>query len=141
MLCALSCLCGLALYSKKFSVAGKSKYIKVVDRVSFGLDKHLVLVKVGKEHFLFLLGKKDFQTVAKVEIDDETAEKEQDNEEKETAFNFREIFDKYVGKDLKKTRTGPQNSQKEETPDRNETMRENIERLRKMQEKSFDKEV
>nr|WP_252891227.1 hypothetical protein [Thermoclostridium stercorarium] len=101
----------------------------------------MVLVKVGKEHFLFLLGKKDFQTVAKVEIDDETAEKEQDNEEKETAFNFREIFDKYVGKDLKKTRTGPQNSQKEETPDRNETMRENIERLRKMQEKSFDKEV
>ena len=54
---------------KKFSTANRSKHINVIERVSVGLDKHLILIQVGTEHYLFLSGRKDFKMVAKVAID------------------------------------------------------------------------
>lgn len=126
---------------KKFSAAGQSRFIKVVDRVSLGFDKHLILVKIGEEYYLFLSGKRDFKMVAKVGIDAETAEEPVQNSSEHTnpVFDFREIFDRYVGKSSKKT-SKSKRVNREELPERNE-MKENIERLKRMQEKTDDKEV
>jgi len=127
---------------KKFSAAGQSRYIKVMDRVSLGLDKHLVLVKVGTGYYLFLSGRKDFKMVAKVDIESENAAEPEKNGNgnNEPVFDFREIFDRYANRDRKKTLKSRKNNSEEDVEEISE-LKENIERLKKMQEKSSDKEV
>lgn len=127
---------------KKFAAAGRSRYINVVERVSLGLDKHLFLVKVGAEHYLFMSGRKDFRLVAKVAVDKEVAEEQgQDDQPNESVFDFREIFDKYVNKNIVKLKKKKKKSDSAAPEEKGETLRENIDRLKKMQDKSYDKEV
>lgn len=125
---------------KKFTAANKSRYINIVERVSLGVDKQLVLIRVGSEYYLFLSGKKDFKMVAKVAIDKEEIEQAQDdNEPNESVFYFRDIFDKYLNKNMKKPKTS-KNFEKSNSLNKNEMLKENINRLKQMQEKSYDEE-
>lgn len=127
---------------KKFSAASHSRHMQVVDRVSLGLDKHLILMRVGSEHYLFLSSRKDFKMVAKVAIDKNDAEEPvKDNIPGESVFDFHEIFDKYVNRGMKKTGISRKNSDTAEPSEKSEIMKENISRLKQMQEKSYDKEV
>lgn len=122
---------------KKFSAAGQSKYMKIIDRLSLGLDRNLILVKVGSDYYLFIAGRKEFKMVAKVKIDN-TGEAGDDNETVSgPVFDFREIFDKYINRDPKKQRR----KNETEAEDRDEKLKESITRLKKMQEKTDDKEV
>ena len=59
----------------------------------------------------------------------------------ESVFDFREIFDKYLDKGLKKPKKKRKHSDSTESLNRNEILKENIDKLKKMQEKSDDKEV
>lgn len=124
---------------KKLSASAKSKYMHVVEQISLGLDKHLLLVRVGSQHYLFLSGRKEFKMVAQVDIsDNETEEPHQEDEANGSVFDFRQIFDKYFHKDAQKRMktkksTEPSNEQ--------ETLKKNIHRLKQLREKSYDKEV
>jgi len=127
---------------KKFSAANNSRHIKIIERVSLGLDKHLILIRIGSDHYLFLSGKKDFQMVAKVDIDkEESGEPENENKPGETVFNFNEIFDKYLNKGRKKSPVGRKESESTDSLIKNEVLKENVNRLKQMQDKSYDKEV
>lgn len=126
---------------KKFSAANNSRHIKVVERVSLGLDKQLILIRIGSDHYLFMAGKKDFQMVAKVDIDKEdTGEQTVENKPGEPVFNFSEIFKKYTSKSRKKIQMKRKHSDDTEPSIKNEVLKENVNRLKNMQEKSYDKE-
>lgn len=78
--------------------------------------------------------------VAKVAIDKEEIEQAQDdNEPNESVFYFRDIFDKYLNKNMKKPKTS-KNFEKSNSLNKNEMLKENINRLKQMQEKSYDEE-
>jgi flagellar biogenesis protein FliO len=63
---------------KKTAASMQSKHIELVEQVSLGLDKRLLLIRVGTEYFLFVSGKKEFRKVAKVNIDNAETENQGD---------------------------------------------------------------
>lgn len=128
---------------KKFSNANHSKYMKVVDRISLGVDRQLLLIKIGTEYYLFMYGKRDFKMVAKVAIDDkeDTDITLKEKEHGDSAFDFREIFDKYLNRNAKKSKRSSSNDGSLNSTDKTDTLKENINKLKQMQEKGYDKEV
>ncbi len=128
---------------KRASASMKSKHMQVIEQLSLGLDKRLLLIRVGSEHFLFLLGKKEFKQVAKIKLDEsqQQEQEQQDKVLKEPVFDFRQIFDKYIHtrdkeKQMKDIRHNTESKQKD-----SDALRRNIHRLEQLREKSYDKEV
>jgi len=128
------------IVGKKASASMQSRHMQVVEQISLGLDRRLILVRVGTEHFLFLAGKKEFRQVARVKLDD-TQEQEL-SEIKPSGdgpvFDFRRVFDRYI-------HSGDGKKQNADTPDsgerKNDTLRKNIRRIEQLRRKSYDKEV
>lgn len=91
----------LTYVTTKF-IAGKSgkalkgKHIQVVETVSLGLDKRIHLVKAGNRHILISSTSKSIGFLAEVDVGD-GGEKAEEPSEQQNVFNFRELFDKYVG--------------------------------------------
>ena len=130
------------LVGKKSSQAMHSKHMQVVEQISLGLDKRLILVRVGAEHFLFLSGKKEFRQVARIKLDKEDEPEEQeDKASAEPVFDFRQIIDKYIhprkeGETMKnRVKNTPRDQRK------NGRFQSNLRRLEQMQEKGREKEV
>jgi len=127
---------------KKAAGAMKSKHMQVVEQISLGLDKRLILVRVGTDYFLFLSGKREFKMVARV-TPDTTAELEH-NEDKtsdEPVFDFRRILNKYINKNDEKTQMKKSRQDIEPNSSGNSTVKKNIHKLWLMREKRYDKEV
>lgn len=126
------------IVGRKASASMQSRHMQVVEQISLGLDRRLILVRVGTEHFLFLAGKKEFRQVAKVNLEDTEAPSEGKSPGDGPVFDFRRIFDRY-------THANDGKNQKTYNPDseerKNDTLRRNIRRIEQLREKSYDKEV
>lgn len=77
------------------SKAMRGKYIQIVESVSLGLDKRLLLVKVAHQFILLASCGKNLEYIATVKLDDFT--EEQERETGAGQFNFKAVFEKYLG--------------------------------------------
>jgi len=129
---------------KKALETVKSKHMQLVEQINLGLDKRLLLVRVGSEYFLFLSSRKDFRQVARIKLD---KDEEQDFNETENntgeGFDFRQIFSSYLS-GYNEKRQKQVKSKIEDSDVRNEkreVIQENIKKLERLREKSNNKEV
>ncbi|MGI6049963.1 MAG: flagellar biosynthetic protein FliO [Acetivibrionales bacterium] len=74
----------------------KNKRMRVIETLPLGLDKCLYLILIGKQYFLFMSGKKGFELVSEIELDEQTELSEGENAER-GIFDFKRIFDTYSG--------------------------------------------
>ncbi len=128
------------LVGKKTSASMQSRHMQVVEQISLGLDRRLLLIRVGSEYFVFLCGKKEFKQVARVNLDKE--EIQEQTEERSTdspVFDFRQIFDRVTNRGSK-SETRPR-QQEASRPAKNDAVQANIRKLEQLREKSYDKEV
>ncbi len=128
---------------KKTSASMQSRHMQVIEQISLGLDRRLLLIRVGSEYFVFLCGKKEFKQVARVNLDKE--EIQEQAEEKSTdspVFDFRQIFDKVARsqKDHKERMKKTRENDEADVP-KKDVLQNNIRKLEQMREKSYDKEV
>ena len=130
------------LVGKKISASMQSKHMQVVEQISIGLDKRLLLVRVGSEHFLFLCGKREFKQVARVKLDEEeTLEQAVESGTEQLGFNFRQIFDKYVHRQNEKEQMNIKRNDAEPKQGKRGNLKRNIHKLEHLREKGYDKEV
>lgn len=117
------------LIAGKSNKAMKSKHIQVVETVSLGLDKRIHLVKAGSRYILIASTAKSIEFLSDVDIGDKEAETGESPLEP-NVFNFRELFDKYVGAYRNKeiSRKG-KNDLPDESPDAR-SFRKNLGKLR-----------
>lgn len=128
------------LVGKKTSAAMQSKHMQVVEQISLGLDRRLLLIRVGSEYFVFLCGKKEFKQVARVNLDREEIQEQTEGKSTDSpVFDFRQILDRVVHRGGK----SEPGTRQEETPRpaRNETVQASIRKLEQLREKTYDKEV
>ncbi len=134
------------IVGKKTAKSMQSKHMQVIEQISLGLDKRLILVRVGSEYFLFLSGKKEFRQVAKVKMDGQE-EPIQESEQKDSAisgesvFGFRQIFEKYIHSNDRRNQMKNTRSDAEPNPQKSDQLKLNIQRMKQLREKSYDKEV
>lgn len=129
---------------QKTSASMQSKHMQLVEQISLGIDKRLLLVRVGSEHFLFLSGKKEFRQIAKVKISKD-GEQEIDEVANKAApgFDFRQVFSDYIS-GYNEKRHNHVKSKTNNTDARNEKseiIQGNIQKLEQLSKKSKDKEV
>lgn len=128
---------------KKTSASMQSRHMRVIEQISLGLDRKLLLVRVGNEHFLFLCGRKEFRQVARVNLDTgENQEGDGTESQNSSVFDFRQIFDKTIHnlKDKKEQMKKTQDNADTKTA-KDEPIQRNIRKLEQLREKSHDKEV
>lgn len=70
----------------------QSKSMKVVERLSLGVDRSLLIVQVGTKHYLFVSTRSHLEFAAEVE----PSEIAQETDTAKT-FDFKAIFDRYSG--------------------------------------------
>lgn len=131
------------LVGKKTSASMQSRNMQVVEQISLGLDRRLLLIRVGSEYFVFLCGKKEFRQVARVNLDKE--EIQEQAEEKSTdspVFDFRQIFERVTRsqKEKKEQMKDHQENDEANVPEKH-VLRRNIRKLEQLREQSYDKEV
>lgn len=131
------------LVGKKTSASMQSRHMQVIEQISLGLDRRLLLIRVGSEYFVFLCGKKEFKQVARVNLDKEEIQEQAEEKSADSpVFDFRQIFDKVarIQKDKKEqTKKTPENG--EADAPRKDVLQRNIRKLEELREKSYDKEV
>lgn len=74
----------------------KNKRMRVVETLPLGMDKCLYLILIGEQHFLFMSGKKGFELVSEIELEEQIEDLEEENAEG-GILGFRKIFDTYSG--------------------------------------------
>lgn len=129
---------------KKTLASMQSKHMQLVEQISLGLDKRLILVRVGTEYFLFLSGKKEFRQVAKVKLDKEAEQAINEGESKTgVGFDFHQIYSRYISgyNDKRQNQFKSKTKDVEKKHDKREIIKENIQKLEHLREKSYDKEV
>jgi len=131
------------LVGKKTSASMQSRHMQVIEQISLGLDRRLLLIRVGSEYFVFLCGKKEFKQVARVNLDQEEIQEQAEEKSTESpVFDFRQIFDRIARtqKDKKEPmKKTAENAQ--EVASKKEVLQRNIRKLEQLREKSYDKEV
>ena len=115
----------------------EGKHIQVVEQIGIGLDRQLLLIRAGTDHYLFVSSKKELKMVAKVAINDDNVDMEVATQSEEASgrnFDFRQIFDKYLN-------TAPKQMKKMkkhiDLSDKDKPLKENISRLQHMQKRSY----
>ena len=58
------------IVAKKTGIRAKTKYMEVIDRLEFGSDKQLFIVRVGKGHYLISKSAKGLEMLAEVEVEE-----------------------------------------------------------------------
>lgn len=139
------------LVGRKTSASMQSRHMQVIEQISVGLDRRLLLIRVGSEYFVFLYGKKEFKQVARVNLDKEEIQEQAEGKSTDSpVFDFRQIFDRAarIQKDKKEqTNNSPKDdeadTQKKDEADipKKDVLQRNIRKLEQMREKSYDKEV
>ncbi len=74
--------------------AMRGKYMQIVDSISLGMDKRLLLVKAADQFFLIASSGKSLNFLAEVKIEEFVGETE--NDTAAPAFDFRAFFEKYL---------------------------------------------
>lgn len=128
------------LVGKKTSASMQSRHMQVVEQISLGLDRRLLLIRVGSEYFVFLCGKKEFKQVARVNLDKEEVQEQTEEKSADSpVFDFRQILDRVMNRGSK---SEPKPRQQETSkPAKNEAVQASIRKLEQLREKSYDKEV
>jgi len=129
---------------KKTLATMQSRHMQLVEQISLGLDKRLLLVRVGSDYFLFLSGRKEFKQVARVKLDkDEEQGVNEVGNNTGAGFDFRQIFSSYLSGYNEKRQKQVKSKLKstEINNEKREVIQENIQRLERLREKSNDKEV
>lgn len=99
VLLALGSILFLAYVTTKY-IGGKSKkasrgnYIQVIETVSLGLDKQLMLVKAGEQFVLLSSSGKNIQFLSNIKLDEYETEVSSVNDN--MVFDFKGLFDKYL---------------------------------------------
>lgn len=99
VLFALGSILFLAYITARF-IGGKSKkasrgnYIQVIETVSLGIDKQLLLVKIGEQFVLLASAGKNIQFMTNVNLNE--YETQEITENTNGVFDFKGLFDKYV---------------------------------------------
>lgn len=115
----------------KLSGRTKNKYMRIVETLPLGIDKALYLIGVDKKFFLFFSGKKGFELVSEIDIDD-LVEDNVDEEQESAGFNFKKIFETYSGLSNKNNNDKTQN-QGEDTQEVEEAgIEKSINRLKRI---------
>lgn len=78
----------------KTNQAMNGKYIHVIETVSLGLDKKLLLVKAAEQYILIASSGKNLQYLTTIKPED--LDEELSNN-RSAPFDFKAIFDKYIG--------------------------------------------
>jgi flagellar biogenesis protein FliO len=128
---------------KKALTTTKSKHMQLVEQIHLGLDKRLLLVRVGSDYFLFLSGRKEFRQVARVNLDkDEVREVDDSGNNISAGFDFKQVFTSYLTSfNEKRQQIKSKNKSTDIKNEKSEAIRENIRKLERLREKSNDKEV
>jgi flagellar protein FliO/FliZ len=115
----------------------KSRHIQVIESVSLGIDKRLMLVKVGEQYYLLSSTSKQIELIDKVEINPETVNISADLRNYEKSINFAAILGKYANSvknlNFKRIREGI-----EKSPVYNaggQRFKQNLEKLRSITQK------
>lgn len=99
VLLALGSILFLAYVTTKY-IGGKSRkasrgnYIQVIETISLGLDKQLILVKVGEQFVLLSSSGKNIQFMTNIDL--EEYEKDNSSVNDNSVFDFKGLFDKYL---------------------------------------------
>jgi flagellar protein FliO/FliZ len=131
------------LVGKKTSASMQSRHMQVIEQISLGLDRRLLLIRVGSEYFVFLCGKKEFRQVARVNLDkEEILEQAEEKSSDSPVFDFRQIFDRVtrIQREKKEQTTKTQESAEASVP-KKDVLQRNVRKLEQLREKSYDKEV
>ena len=132
------------LVGKKTSASMQSKHMQLIEQISLGIDKRLLLVRVGSEYFLFLSGKKEFKQVAKVKLDESDEKQIKEGESKNAVgTDFRQVLSKYISdyNEIRQNKTGSKPRNAYVKLEKSEVIKKNIQKLENLQGKSNDKEV
>lgn len=95
---------GTKFFGAKAGMMMKGKNISIVETIGIGIDKQLHLVKVGEKYILLSTAGKNIQMLTEVKPE-ELGEMNFQNFEITNGLDFKEIFDKYLGKIQKKVNT------------------------------------
>jgi len=96
-------------FGGKTKKAMKGNYIKIVESVSLGLDKHLHLVKVEDQFVLIATAGKSIEYLTTINVQNFEDKKAS---EETNPFDFKNFFEKYV--QMYKNRTGVKQEKKYE---------------------------
>ena len=81
----------------KQNKAMKSKNISVVETVALGLDKRLHLVKAGKQYIMIATTSKTVEFLTAVTLEESSPEEQIVTQENVGLFDFKSLFEKYMG--------------------------------------------
>lgn len=81
----------------KQTKAMKSKNISVVETVALGADKRLHLVKAGNQYFMIATTSKAVEFLTTVTLEDSLPEEQLTAQENAGLFDFKSLFEKYMG--------------------------------------------
>ncbi|MBP7175810.1 MAG: flagellar biosynthetic protein FliO [Thermoclostridium sp.] len=130
------------LVGKKTSASMQSRHMQVIEQISLGLDRRLLLIRVGSEYFVFLCGKKEFKQVARVNLDKEEVQEQAEEKSAESpVFDFRQIFDRVAHNQKNKNRPMTKSPENSESVAKKDVLQHNIRKLEQLRDKSYDKEV
>ena len=84
--------------AKKSGIRAKSKYMEIVDRLDFGADKQLYILKAGDEHFLLSKSSKGLEVLTKVSLGNLEMEMETELEAAQGGGkrDFKSILEKHL---------------------------------------------
>ena len=77
----------------KAGKAMKGKYIDVVEAVSIGIDKQLLVVRAGEQYILVASAGKNIEFLTTINLDEFHADETAQNG---TVFDFKKLFEKYI---------------------------------------------
>jgi flagellar protein FliO/FliZ len=124
----------------KQNKAMKSKNISVVETVALGMDKRLHLVKAGNQYFMIATTSKAVEFLTAVTLEEESPEEQDITQENVGLFDFKSLFEKYMGSSRVKKGKENRSSEDETQQDINENhdFKSNLGKLRTIvQKKEF----
>lgn len=77
--------------------AMKGKNISIVETVALGMDKRLHLVKAGNQYVLIASTSKAVEFLTTVNLEEPSPEVRETTQENAVLFDFRSLFEKYMG--------------------------------------------
>jgi flagellar protein FliO/FliZ len=116
---------------KKSKKASRGNYIQVIETISLGMDKQLLLVKVAEQYVLISSSGKNIQFLTNINLDE--YETQNSTENYNGVFDFKGLYDKYVlgFKDKKNNKFAEKDlSEDQFEPVEKDTIKSNLSRLR-----------
>lgn len=118
--------------------AMKGKYINIVETVALGMDKRLHLVKAGDRYVLIATTSKTVEFLSTVTLGESNAEEQNPAHENATLFDFKSLFEKYMGSFNGKKAKEPEVIEDNTNQDMNDShvFHSNLGRLREIVQKN-----